>query len=123
MVHTIEQKQQTNLTFLRSCGASFSRWSINIASLQDWARKIILRSTEGHRPSAHRAAKPRRTFAFKRQRAASFYRMMGLTAIALFLFFAIVDWQRTAHANHESETTAVDERTALIESALYTRVE
>ena len=49
--------------------------------------------------------------------------MLGLTVIALSLFLAIVYWQRTAHANHESEKTAVDERAALIESALYTRVE
>src|SRR4029077_5386296 len=93
------------------------------ARLKGAALQIIAGSTEGHRPSAHQAAKPRRALAFKRQRAASFYRRLGLTAIALFLFLAIVDWQPTAQANHESEKSAPDERAALIESALYTRVE
>jgi tetratricopeptide (TPR) repeat protein len=49
--------------------------------------------------------------------------VLGATVIALFLLPAIVDWQRTAHANNEPEKTAVDERSALIESALCTRAE
>jgi len=97
----IEQKQQTNLTLLRSCRASISRWSINIASLRDGAGRIIRRSTEGN----------------------SFSRLLGLTTIALFLVLVLVDSHRT-HANSEAEKkTGPDERAALIESALYTRVE
>ena len=50
-------------------------------------------------------------------------RMLGLTAIALLLAFAIFDSHRS-HANSETDSKPTpDERTALIESALYTRVE
>ncbi|HEV7683050.1 MAG TPA: hypothetical protein VGO68_13055 [Pyrinomonadaceae bacterium] len=64
----------------------------------------------------------RRTYAFKTQRAFRFNRLLGLTAIAFLLALAIFNLHGT-QANNETEQTTVDERAALIESALYTRTE
>lgn len=150
MFQTIRQTKQTNITLLRSCRALFSRWYTNISSLRrlcrlmcgrsttfrEWflfeigsmprwperserlggARRISELLTEGRRPSAPQAAKPRRI--------SLLCRLLGLTAIASLLLLAIFDSHRPAHANNEAENQdAANERAALIEQALYTRVE
>ena len=52
-------------------------------------------------------------------------RLLCLTLVALCLTLAIFNTQRTVHANNEADKskTAVDEKTALIDQALFTRAE
>ena len=106
MLQRIDQSRIANIPVLRSCRSIANRRSINISALWDWAHD-----------RRHRFGL-RANFVF-------IARLLGVALLVTFLSVAIFNPRLTVSAGSETKKSSspVDEKGALIESALYTRVE
>src|ERR1700730_791278 len=100
-----DQPDKSYIPLLRSFRFLFHRRSINISSLRDW----VCGSKKRFRLST---------------RAIGLSRLVSLTIAALFLAIAIFNTHPTVHATNEPEQNKhLDEKTPLIEQALFMRAE